>query len=119
MWKIIILKWDSIVLSISSILYGMQIILFPDILQTYRVYELIREIFDNRIIGTAFVLLGLMKLAGILTSNGKMKSLAIRGLLFVWLLFFISFLVTPPPNTVWVYALTMVALAIGASTKEG
>ena len=116
---LITLKLDSLVVATTSILYGVQLMLYPHILQTYEIYAIIRDIFDNTAIGLAFVVLGLAKLLGIVFNNSLLKRVSIRGLLFLWLVFFIAFLISPPPNTVWIYSLTMVALATGSAFKEG
>ena len=116
---LIALKLDSLVIAMTSILFGTQLILYPHILQTYKIYTLIRELFDNTTIGLAFIILGLLKVIGIIFNNRTIRHTAIRGLLFLWLVFFIAFLISPPPNTVWVYSLAMVMLATGSAYKEG
>ena len=116
---IIALKMDSLVVGLTSVLFGMQLILYPHILQTYKIYTLIREMFDNTIIGTCFIVLGLGKIIGVIINNKILRKISIRGLLFLWLVFFIAFLVSPPPNTVWVYSLAMVILATASAFKEG
>lgn len=117
--QLFFIKLDSIVIAATSVLYGIQIVRHPFILETYKVYSLIRENFDNRVIGAAFILFGLGKLIGIAIRHKYLKLVCIRGLLFLWLLFFLAFMLTPPPNTVWVFALSMVVLAIGTTIKEG
>lgn len=119
MRSVLILKLDSIAVALGSILYGVQILLHPTIMETYKIYVLIRELFNNQVLGAFFILLGTLKIIGIAINNKLMKQIAIRGLLFLWLLFFIAFIITPPPNTVWVYAFLMVFLSVGASVKEG
>lgn len=119
MRSVLILKLDSIAVALGSILYGVQILLHPSIMETYKIYVLIRELFNNQVLGAFFILLGALKIIGIAINNKLMKRIAIRGLLFLWLLFFIAFIVTPPPNTVWVYAFLMVFLSVGTSVKEG
>lgn len=119
MRSVVILKLDSIAVALGSILYGVQILLHPSIMETYKIYVLIRELFNNQVLGAFFIFLGTLKIIGIAINNKLMKQIAIRGLLFLWLLFFIAFIVTPPPNTVWVYASIMVFLSVGASVKEG
>ena len=116
---IIALKMDSLVVGLTSVLFGMQLILYPHILQTYKIYTLIREMFDNTIIGACFIVFGLGKIIGVVINNKILRKISIRGLLFLWLVFFIAFLATPPPNTVWVYSLAMVILATGSAFKEG
>ena len=117
--EIFILKMDSFILAFTSILFGATIFLNPGILDIYKIYSLIRSMFDNKLIGLAFIVLGAMKIIGIFTNSVRMRKIAIRGLLFLWLLFFIAFLISPPPNIIWVFALSEVILAIGASIKEG
>ena len=116
---LITLKLDSLVVAMTSVLFGTQLILFVHILQTYKIYTLIRELFDNTAIGLAFIILGLLKIIGIVINNRTIKYVSIRGLLFLWLVFFIAFLISPPPNTVWVYSLAMVILSTGSAYKEG
>ena len=110
---------DSLVVGLTSVLFGMQLILYPHILQTYKIYTLIREMFDNTIIGACFIVLGLGKIISVIFNIKVLKKISIRGLLFLWLVFFIAFLATPPPNTVWVYSLAMVILATASTFKEG
>lgn len=118
-WKrfkdILILKRASVVVIVSSFLYGMQLIRHPDILNQYRVYAMIRELFDGREIGFVFVALSLIKTYGILTNSWRAKTLSRTSLMFLWSLFLGAFLISPPPNTVWIFAFTMVSL-IGMST---
>lgn len=119
MKNIIILKWDSLVLSIVSVLYGSMLLIYPQILQGYRVYDLIDDIFDNYFIGTVFIILGCLKLLGIWLNNKKIKHTSLILLATVWSVFSVSFLITPPPNTVWTFSLGMAALAFGIALKEG
>lgn len=119
MKNIIILKWDSLVLSIVSVLYGSMLLIYPQILQGYRVYDLIDDIFDNYFIGAVFIILGCLKLLGIWINNKKIKHTSLILLATVWSVFSVSFLITPPPNTVWTFSLGMAALAFGIALKEG
>ena len=117
-WRTILLKWDSLVLSGGSILYGIQLLMHPTILQEYKVYQLIREIFDHRVIGAIFIFLGISKIIGIVFDNRILKKMTMRGILFVWLLFMIAFRITPPPNTVWTTAFMAFMLGLGIIMKE-
>lgn len=115
---IFIFKFDSVVLTVGSFLMGFSLFFFPSILGTYKVYEIIRDIFDNQIIGFAFMFLAMSKFLGILFNWRLVKKIALKGLLFLWLLFLISFLITPPANTIWILALVCVILALGGTIKE-
>lgn len=118
-WKrfkeILILKRASVIVVVGSFLYGMQLFRHPEILDQYRVYAMIRELFDGRQIGLVFVLLSLVKAYGIFTNSMFAKTISRTALMFLWSLFLGAFLISPPPNTVWVLAFTMVSL-IGMTT---
>lgn len=117
--QIITLKWDSLVLSITSILYGLTLYLNEDILVNYTVYSLIEKIFDNHAISLIFIILGILKLIGILLNNSKLKRISLIGLSAIWMVFCVSFVLSPPINTVWIFSLSMALLAFGIALKEG
>ena len=118
MWRLVVLKWDSFVLAVGSVLYGLQLYVYPSILENFAVYQVIREMFDHELIGLLFMVAGLMKLFGIITNNSRIKFLTVRVLIFLWLLFMVSFLITPPPNTVWIMALMALSLGLGIIIRE-
>lgn len=110
--SIIILKRVSIILIVDSFLYGFQLFRHPEILEHYAVYTMIRELFDARLIGSVFMILSGLKIYGVIKNCPIAKKLARTGLMFVWFVFLIAFMVTPPPNTVWILAFTNVMLIV-------
>lgn len=118
MWQLIVLKWDSFVLAIGSVLYGLQLYLFPGILQNFKVYDIIDEMFDHKSIGLLFIVAGLMKLIGIVLNSYRLKFLSVRALIFLWLMFMVSFLLTPPVNTIWIMAFMATTLGLGIIIRE-
>lgn len=118
MKNIIILKWDSLVLSIVSVLYGLQLLLHPEILQEYRVYQLVDELFDYRAISAVFMILGFLKILGIVINNKKLKHTVLVLLTFFWTLSGVSFVLSAPPNTIGILSLAMAFLAMGIAIKE-
>lgn len=113
--EIILLKRASVIVIAGSFLYGMQLFRHPEILDQYRVYAMIRELFNGRQIGIVFVMLSLVKAYGIITNSRFAKTTSRTALMFLWCLFLGAFLISPPPNTVWVLAFVMVSL-IGMTT---
>ena len=118
MWQVVILRWDSFVLAVGSVLYGLQLYVHPSILENFAVYQIIREMFDHKSIGLLFMVAGLIKLVGIITNNSRIKFLSVRVLIFLWLLFMVSFLITPPQNTVWIMAFMALSLGLGIIIRE-
>lgn len=92
---------------IFTFIYGFWIAIFPNILQTYSVYHYIRAIFEPWEVGGLFMALS----TGILLAfhfNWRWTILILtNALLMLWSMFTVSFLITTPPNTVWLYAIIM------------
>ena len=99
--EIILLKRASVIVIVGSFLYGMQLFRHPEILDQYRVYAMIRELFSGRQIGLVFVILALVKAYGVFTDSRFAKTISRTLLMFLWSLFLGAFLISPPPNTVW------------------
>lgn len=118
MRKIIILKWYSLILICGSFLYGLQIFLFPDILNNYRVYQIVSSLFDAHFVGSLFMILGILKIVGVAFNVPMIKKIALISLGFLWTLFGVSFLISPPPNTIWIFALCMALLSFGIGVQE-
>ena len=117
MKKIIILKWDSIILGITSIVYGLTLYINSDILKTYQLYQIIDKIFDNHSISIAFMVLGSIKLIGVIKNSRPLKRISVIGLTAFWSIFSVSFMMTPPTNTVWIFSLAMALIAFGIALK--
>lgn len=117
MKKVVILKWDSIVLGFTSIIYGLTLFINGDILTKYDLYRIIDEFFSHHVIGVIFIGLGLLKIIGVWKNILFLKKLALIGLVGFWSMFSVSFMLTPPTNTVWIFSLAMAMLGIGIALK--
>ena len=116
--KIVII--DGVALSIFSIFYGTQLIRFPEISKNYEVYELIKEfIVDGPTIGFVILLLGITKLVGLITNNKSLKRIGLIGLMVVYAMLAISFLISTPPNTISILTGYAVYTVLSISLKEG
>ena len=120
MLKLLRYKIDrpGFIVAIGSFLYGMQIYLNPQILETYQVYKIIDGLIDNYLIGSAFMLTSICVIGGILFNVVLLRKIGIVILSFLWGMFFVSFLISPPPNTVWTLSLTMCLTLIKASLGD-
>lgn len=113
----IIYYYHSYLLSIGSLAYGLKLITHPEILQTYRVYQQIRDVFDHRYIGLVFVFIGLAYVFGTAFGIKRLKQILLPSFAFMWSFFGLSFLLTEPPNTVGVFSFIMVFLSFGVSLR--
>ena len=113
----IIYYYYSYLLALLSILYGWQLTVHPDILQTYRVYQRIRDVFDHRFIGVFFVFLGVLYATSTVMDWRKVKQLLLPVFTFIWTFFGLSFVLSEPPNTVGILTLGIAVLSYGISIR--
>ena len=113
----LIYHYNSYLLSLTSVAYGWKLVAHPEILQNYRVYQRIRDLFDHRFIGLFFISLGLVYGLATITNRKKIKQLSLPVFSFIWTFFSFSFILTEPPNTVWAFTLGMALLSFGLSIR--
>ena len=113
----VIYYYNSYWLALISIAYGWKLIAHPNILQTYRVYQRIRDVFDHRFIGIFFVLLGGLYALATMINWKKVKQLILPAFTFIWTFFGLSFVLSEPPNTVGLLTLGIALLSFGVSLR--
>lgn len=107
----------SYLLSLTSMAYGWKLVIHPEILQTYKVYQKVRDVFDHRFIGVFFILLGLLYAIATLLDWKKVKQLTLPTFSFIWTFFGFSFILSEPPNTVGILTLGVALLGFGISLR--
>ena len=113
----VIYYYDSYLLSLTSIAYGWQLVAHPEILQTYKVYQRVRDLFDHRFIGLFFIVMGLMYGLATMTNRKKIKQLSLPIFSFIWTFFSFSFIISEPPNTIGILTLSVALLGFGISLR--
>lgn len=106
---------EGFIVAWGSLLYGIQLFRFPGILENYRVYQIVDDIMNNQHLGLLFIMFALTKIIGIFIKKPIMRRIGLIGLVFLWGMFSVSFMLSPPPNTVWTLSVTMLAVLIKAS----
>ena len=107
----------SYLLALTSMAYGWKLIVHPEILQTYRVYQKIRDVFDHRFIGVFFLLLGALYAVATILDFKKIKRLLLPVFSFIWTFFSFSFILSEPPNTVGILTLCVALIGFGVSLR--
>ena len=107
----------SYLLSLTSVAYGWKLVIHPEILQTYKVYQKIRDVFDHRFIGVFFIALGLVYGLATMTNRKKIKQLLLPVFSFIWTFFAFSFILSEPPNTVGILTLCVALIGFGVSLR--
>ena len=107
----------SYLLSLTSIAYGWKLIVHPEILQTYRVYQKVRDVFDHRFIGVFLLLLGASYAIATVFEFKKIKRILLPVFSFIWTFFGFSFILSDPPNTVGILTLCVALIGFGVSLR--
>lgn len=107
-----VLKWEKLKVliypvAIPTFLYGLWITMFPSILETYDVYDLINEFVASWEVGSLFMASGILSFVFFKTKSRKLLMITGMVILMLWTMFAVSLISTPPPNTVWIFAATM------------
>ena len=113
----IVYYYYSHLLALTSIAYGWKLIVHPEILQTYRVYQKIRDVFDYRFIGVFLLLLGLAYAIATIFKFKKIKQILLPIFSFIWTFFSFSFILSEPPNTVGILTLSVALIGFGVSLR--
>lgn len=116
--RILVLKWHSIGLSFVSIAYGFIIFKYPSIMQNYEAYQKIDNFFDYRLLSLALIILGIMKLLGVIINNKMLRRISLSLLLGLWLILGTSFSFGDIPNTITILTLGNAWLALGIAVRE-
>ena len=107
----------SYLLSFTAMAYGWKLVIHPEILQTYRVYQKVRDVFDHRFIGVFLLLLGASYAIATVFDFKKIKRILLPVFSFIWTFFSFSFILSEPPNTVGILTLCVALIGFGVSLR--
>ena len=113
----VIYYYFSYLLSLTSVAYGWKLIVHPEILQTYKVYQKVRDVFDHRFIGVFLLLLGASYAIATVLDFKRIKRLLLPVFSFIWTFFGFSFILSEPPNTVGILTLCVALIGFGVSLR--
>ena len=118
MKNLLIMKYDSFAVSIISIIYGCNLIIFPQLVNYGETYEILSAILNSFTFGAIFIVLGTMVIIGIFGNYPRIRAFSISCLISIWTLFLICVLFSGVVNSVWVFSLAMVIFSFGVVFKE-
>lgn len=98
---------DGASLKISTIttLYGYFLIKNPEVLLRYVLYKLVSSIISYNIFAMFFIILGLALFISSVINIKIIKKTFVVLLAALWSTWTVSFFVTPPPNSIWIFSL--------------
>lgn len=92
--------------ALFAFIYGVWISIQPSILKNYDVYNLISKIVEPYQIGGVFIMLSVIIFMSYWLDQRKLLFVSSMMLLIIWSVFTVSFVISPPPNTVWLLSAT-------------
>lgn len=92
--------------ALFAFIYGVWISVQPSILRNYDVYNLISSIVEPYQIGGLFIVIATVIFMSYWLNQRKLLFIAAMSLLVIWSVFIVSFVISPPPNTVWLLSAT-------------
>lgn len=92
--------------ALFALIYGVWISVQPSILRNYDVYNLISSIVEPYQIGGLFIVIATVIFMSYWLNQRKLLFIAAMSLLVIWSVFTVSFVISPPPNTVWLLSAT-------------
>ena len=113
-----VFKSDGGLISIGTLLYGLQIFKYPHILENYAIYSIVNSILNHKVLGVWFIVSAMIKISGNMFDKANLRKVGMVSMGFLWGMFTVGFFISPPPNTVWTLSLTMVMILLRASIKE-
>lgn len=121
MKKIILLKWNSIVLVLVSILLAVVMLEYRNVFNYKPEYEILSYLFKDYFYISALLLFGVVKMIGIIFNQLFCRRVGLIGLNVSWALLTYALVVqhiNGSTNFGWVYTLGILLFAIGITIQE-
>lgn len=91
-------------LALLTVVYGLWLQLSQGVLVRYLIYQLLQDLISPQAIAMTFVFVGVGSLIGIAIGIKEVKALFSTMTTVLWSTWAISFFITPPPNSVWIFS---------------
>jgi len=121
MKKILLLKWNSIVLVLVSILLAVMLLEYRNVFNYKPEYEILSYLFKDYFYISALLLFGVVKMIGIIFNQLFCRRVGLIGLNVSWALLTYALVVqhiNGSTNFGWVYTLGILLFAIGITIQE-
>lgn len=114
----LIRKWDAVVVSLVSIIYGMILFRNPNIIEQGKVYEELSRIFTGTFFGFLFMFFGSMKILSIIFDRKWLKIISISLLVGIWVLFGSALFQNSTVNTLYIHSFGWALISFGVVIRE-
>lgn len=103
--------------ALTTGVYGLILFIYPGILENYSVYQYVDEVMNPKVASIIFVVLSALMIAAYLAKVKSLLRIITSLLIAIWFIFAVSFFISPPPNTIWIFSSLMVYLTINIARR--
>ena len=117
-FKVLLLKWDAVTVSLVSIWYGTVLIRFPALLDNYKLYDILTDIFNSKTFGCLFIVIGVSKILSVIFNSKWLKIISISLLVGLWILFGSALMQNSTVNTIYIHSFGWATISFGVAIRE-
>lgn len=107
----LIVNKTSTTVGTITLMYGLWLLFNQEVLSKYLLYQLMESYTNTAIIASVFITVGAFLLIGLATNKRVVKNLSAILTTMIWSTWAVSFFITPPPNSVWVFSILITVLS--------
>lgn len=115
---VLIKKFYAVIISCFAILYGFWILTHPGVIESYKTYEILHNMFKSQVFGFLFISLGFGKFFGVIYNFKILKIISISGLVSLFTLFGIAFTLSASVNSITYWSFAMAFLSFNVIIEE-
>lgn len=100
--------WHFLVLSLATVLVGINFLLNPDLLDDHSAYAFIVNVIDDAVFSIPILIIGLIGTVMFFVGNCRLRSLTLVVYQFIWMVVFLAYwwrAINGLPNSSWIMAL--------------
>lgn len=117
-FKLVLLKWDAITVSLVAIVFGWFLIRQPQVLDYSDTYDILSELFTSLVFGWIFSILGALQLASIIFDWIWLRIFSISLLVGLWILFGSALMQNTTVNSVYIHCFGWALICFGVAMRE-
>lgn len=110
----LIINKSTFKVALISLFYGLWLMFNQNILSKYLLYELMKDYISPFAISSIFIMIGTISILSISFNAKSIKNISSILITMLWSTWTISFFITPPPNSVWVFSIFITCLSYEA-----
>lgn len=110
-------KWSALTFSIVTIIYGLMLRMHPELIESFKSYEIVSYWFNVKFLGTFLAVLGFLNILFMVGHAGRFKRVTNAILAMAWAFLSTSLYVSGQLNTISILAAGIAVFFLGCSLR--